>query len=217
MGITFLDPDNAADVDAVAALYEQFLPTSPVVHLGSRFLREFVFTQLVRDGLLGCVVGRVEGRIIAYLTWTTRPGDYVTRGIRRHPLSLSWIMLRSLAARPAFLRDLLATMRMVSRRAGDSGIPSWEPGMIEGLSLVVPPEYQRHVPPGGKGRLTTRLVQALAEHARATGAERVIYVVQPGNSASCIFFSAMGCDFAKGTYAGSEVYVYTHNLLETAG
>jgi hypothetical protein len=27
----------------------------------------------------------------------------------------------------------------------------------------------------------------------------------------------MGCDFAKGTYAGSEVYVYTHNLLETAG
>jgi L-amino acid N-acyltransferase YncA len=89
--------------------------------------------------------------------------------------------------------------------------------MIEALSLVVPPEYQRHVPPGGKGRLTTRLVQALADHARTEGAERVIYVVQPSNAASCIFFSAMGCEFAKGTYAGDPVYVYTHDLLEAAG
>jgi hypothetical protein len=126
-------------------------------------------------------------------------------------------MLRSIAARPAFLRELLATVRMVTRRAGDSGIPAWEPGMIEALSLVVPPEYQRHVPPGGKGRLTTRLVQALADHARTEGAERVIYVVQPSNAASCIFFSAMGCEFAKGTYAGDPVYVYTHDLLEAAG
>jgi hypothetical protein len=217
MGIAHLDPDSATDVGDVATLYEQFLPTSPVVHLGPRFLREFFFAELVRDGLLGCLVCRVEGRVVAFLSWTNRPGNFISRGIKRHPLSLAWIMLRSIAARPAFLRELLATVRMVTRRAGDSGIPAWEPGMIEALSLVVPPEYQRHVPPGGKGRLTTRLVQALADHARTEGAERVIYVVQPSNAASCIFFSAMGCEFAKGTYAGDPVYVYTHDLLEAAG
>ncbi len=217
MGIAFLDPDNATDVADVAALYEQFLPTSPVVRLGPRFLREFFFSRMVRDGLLGCLVCRVEGRVVAFLSWTDRPSDFIGRGIKRHFVALSWIMLRSIAARPAFLRELLATMRMVSRRSGDSGTTGPEAGVIEAISLVVPPEFQRHVPPGGKSRLTSRLVQALADHARAAGAERVIYVVQPSNAASCIFFSGMGCGFVKGTYAGDPVYVYTHDLLEAAG
>lgn len=217
MGIAFLDPGNATDVADVAALYEQFLPTSPVVRLGPRFLRQFFFSRMVRDGLLGCLVCRVEGRVIAFLSWTDRPTDFIGRGIKRHFAALSWIMLKSIAARPAFVRELLDTMRMVSRRSGDSGTSGHEAGVIEAISLVVPPEFQRHVPPGGKGRLTTRLVQALADHARGQGVARVIYVVQPGNAASAIFFSGMGCEFAKRTYAGEEVYVYTHDLREAAG
>ena len=67
MGISFLDPDRAADVDRVAALYEKHLPTSPVVRLGPRFLREFFFAQLVRDGLLGCLVCHVDDRVVAFL------------------------------------------------------------------------------------------------------------------------------------------------------
>ena len=51
---------------------------------------------------------------------------------------------------------------------------------------------------------------------RIGGVEKVIYVVQPTNTSSCIFFSGMGCDFDKRTYAGQETYVYTHNLLEAA-
>jgi len=216
MGIDFLDPDNAADVDLVAGLYEQFLPTSPVVQLGPRFLREFFFSRMARDGLLGCLVCKVDGRVIAFLSWTSRPADFIGLGIKRHFLALSWIMLKSIAARPAFLRELLATMRMVSRRAGDNGSADHAAGVIEAISLVVPPEFQKHVPPGGKGRLTTRLVQTLADVARGQGVERVIYVVQPGNAASAIFFSGMGCEFAKRTYAGEEVYVYTHDLRDAA-
>ncbi len=216
MGVSFLDPDNAVDVDRVAALYEQHLPTSPVVRLGSRFLREFFFSRLARDGLLGCLVCKVDGRVVAFLSWTDHPSDFIGRGIKRHVVSLSWIMIRSILARPAFVRELLATMRMVSRRAGDSGTSSDEPGTIEAISLVVPPEFQRHVAPGGTSRLTVRLVQALAEHARARGIRKVLYVVQPTNPASCIFFSAMGCDFEKRTYAGETVYVYTHDLLDGA-
>ena len=215
MGVEFLDPDNAADVSNVAALYEGFLATSPVVKLGPRFLREFFFSQLVKDDLLGCLVCRVEGRVIAFLSWTNHPSDFIGRGIKRHFLSLSWIMLKSIAARPAFVGDLLATMKMVSRRSSDGGTSGDTPGVIEAISIVVPPEFQKHVPPGGKSRLTVRLVQMLADHARAHGVEKVMYVVQPTNTSSCIFFSGMGCDFDKRTYAGQTVYVYTHDLLET--
>ncbi len=216
MGITFLDPDNAVDVDRVAALYEEHLPTSPVVRLGPRFLREFFFAQLVRDGLLDCLVCHVEGRVVAFLSWTNHPSDFIGRGIRRHFLALSWIMVRSVLARPAFVRDLFATMRMVARRSGDGGTSGNPAGVIEAISLVVPPEFQRHVPPGGTSRLTVRLVQTLADHARGQGVTQVLYVVQPTNPASCIFFSAMGCEFEKRTYAGETVYVYRHELAETA-
>lgn len=212
MGIAFLDPDCAADVEAVAALYEEHLPTSPVVRLGSRFLREFFFAQLVRDGLLGCLVCHVDGRVVAFLSWTNRPSDFIGRGIQRHFFSLSWIILRTVIGRPAFVRDLLATMRMVARRSEDSGRSGDPAGVIEAISLVVPPAFQRHVAPGGTSRLTVRLVQTLADHARAQGVSQVLYVVQPTNPASCIFFSAMGCEFEKRTYAGETVYVYTHDL-----
>ncbi|MEO6445124.1 MAG: hypothetical protein ABIZ91_03640 [Gemmatimonadaceae bacterium] len=217
MGIEFLDPDDAADVDHVAALYEEYLATSPVVKLGPRFLREFFFSQLVRDDLLGCLVCRVDGKVIAFLSWTNHPSDFVGRGIKRHFVSLAWIMVRSIAARPVFLRDLLHTMRMVSRRAGDSGTSGDEQGVIEAISIVVPPAFQKHVPPGGKSRVTVRLVQTLAEHARGQGVTKVLYVVQPTNMSSCMFFNGMGCDFEKRTYAGEDVYVYTHDLLEAAG
>lgn len=217
MGIEFLDPDNAADVDNVAALYEGHLATSPVVKLGPRFLREFFFSQLVKDELLGCLVGRVDGKVVSFLSWTNHPSDFIGRGIKRHLVSLSWIMIRSIASRPAMIGDLLATMKMVSRRSGDGGASTNPPGVIEAISIVVPPDFQKHVPPGGKSRLTVRLVQTLANHARGQGVEKVIYVVQPTNTSSCIFFSGMGCDFDKRTYAGQEVYVYTHDLLEAAG
>lgn len=212
MGIGLLDPDNPAEVDQVAALYERHLADSPVVRLGPRFLREFFFRTLVRDGLVGCLVCRHEGQAIAFLSWTPCPGDFISRGVRRHPVRLLRIMLRSLLARPAFLRELLATLRMVSRRAGDAGTAPEDVGAIEAISLVVPPEFQAHVPEGGKGRVTVRLVRALADHARAAGVSRVLYVVQPGNASSALFFNGLGCDMAKRTYAGQEVYVYTHDV-----
>ncbi len=213
MGIEFLDPNNAADVDCVASLYEEYLGTSPVVKLGPRFLREFFYSQLVKDDLLGCLVCKVDGKVIAFLSWTTRPTDFIGRGIKRHVVLLSWIMIRTILARPAIVADLVASTRMASRRAGDSGMPPDTPGVIEALSIVVPPAFQKHVPPGGKGRLTTRLVQMLGDHVRAQGVEKVMYVVQPTNTSSCIFFSGMGCDMEKRTYAGNPVYVFTHDLL----
>lgn len=214
MGVSFLDPRARADVAQVAALYEEHLGDSPVVRLGPRFLREFFFSRLVEDGLLGCLVCHVDGRVVAFLSWTNSPGDFIGRGVRRHFVALSWIMARSILARPAYLRDLVTTLRMITRRSGDRGVTPAEEGAIEAISLVVPPAYQKHVPPGGKSRLTVRLVQALGDHARARGVDRVLYVVQPTNKASAIFFSAMGCDMEKRTYAGQVAYVYTHQLLE---
>lgn len=213
MGVEFLNPRNATDVWRVATLYEEHLADSPVVLLGPRFLREFFFKKLVESDLLGCLVCRVDGNVIAFLSWTKHPGDFIGRGIKRHFIALSWIMLKGVVEKPSTIKQILSAVKIVTRRSGDAG-SAHDPKAIEAISLVVPPEYQKHVPEGGKARTTVRLVQDLAEHARQQGTERVLYVVQPRNKASSIFFAVMGCELNKRTYAGEEVYVYTHHLVE---
>jgi hypothetical protein len=213
MGIEYLNPRSATDVDRVATLYEEHLADSPVVLLGPRFLREFFFKKLVESDLLGCLVCRVDGTVIAFLSWTNHPGDFIGRGIKQHFVALSWIMLKGILAKPSTVKQLLSAIRIVSKRSGDAG-SEHDPKAIEAISLVVPPEYQKYVPEGGKARTTVRLVQDLAAHARKQGTERVLYVVQPRNKASSIFFAVMGCELNKRTYAGEEVYVYTHHLVE---
>lgn len=215
MAIEFLNPRSAADVDRVATLYEEHLADSPVVLLGPRFLREFFFRKLVESRLLDVLVCRHEGKVVAFLSWTNHPGDFIGRGIRKHFIALSWIMLKGVVARPSTLQQILSAIRIVSKRSGDAGKEE-DPKAIEAISLVVPPEFQKHIPPGGKARTTVRLVQELAAHARQQGYERVLYVVQPRNKASSIFFAVMGCELNKRTYAGEEVYVYTHHLVEQA-
>lgn len=213
MGIEYLNPRSAADVDRVATLYEENLADSPVVLLGPCFLREFFFKKLVESDLLGCLVCRVDGNVVAFLSWTNHPGDFIGRGIKQHVVGLSWIMLKGIAEKPSTVKQILSAMRIVSKRSGDAG-KEHDPKAIEAISLVVPPAYQKHVPEGGKARTTVRLVQDLAAHARKQGTERVLYVVQPRNKASSIFFAVMGCELNKRSYAGEEVYVYTHHLVE---
>jgi hypothetical protein len=213
MGIEYLNPRSAADVDRVATLYEEHLADSPVVLLGPRFLREFFFKKLVESDLLGVLVCRVEGKVIAFLSWTNHPGDFIGRGIKKHFIGLSWIMLKGILAKPSSVQQILSAVKIVTKRSGDAGA-AHDPKAIEAISLVVPPEFQKHVPEGGKARTTVRLVQDLAAHARKQGTERVLYVVQPRNKASSIFFAVMGCELNKRTYAGEEVYVYTHHLVE---
>ncbi|MBK6486948.1 MAG: hypothetical protein IPF98_08770 [Gemmatimonadetes bacterium] len=213
MGIEFLNPRSAADVDRVATLYEENLADSPVVLLGPRFLREFFFKKLVESDLLGCLVCRVDGTVIGFLSWTNHPGDFIGRGIKKHFVGLSWIMLKGIVEKPSTIKQILSALKIVGKRSEDAG-KEHDPKAIEAISLVVPPEFQKHVPEGGKARTTVRLVQDLAAHARTQGTERVLYVVQPRNKASSIFFAVMGCELNKRTYAGEEVYVYTHHLVE---
>ena len=217
MGIEFLDPRNAADVDGVATLYEEHLGDSPVVLLGPRFLREFYFSRLVKDELMDALVCRVDGKVVAFLSWTSRPEDFIGTGIRRHFVALSWIMLKSVVARPSSLKGIVSAVRIVTKRSGDQPSSHDNAGAIEALSLVVPPKFSKLVLPGGTSRLTVRLVQALGDHARKQGVTKVLYVVQPRNMASSIFFSGMGCEMVKRSYAGEQVYVYTHDLTEAAG
>jgi hypothetical protein len=211
MSIEQLDARNKADVDAVSALYEAELGDSPVVLLGPRFLREFYYSKLVECGLLGCFVYRIEGQVVAFMSFTKYPVDFVGRGIRRYPLRLCWIMLKTVVGKPKSIRNIIECLKSFG---GDRGDHYSEPGIIEALSLVVPTRHQRHVPPNGKSRLAVRFIETMAHYAKQEGAEQVLYVVRPENSASNLLFHSLGCHLRKGLYAGQTRHLFTHHVNE---
>jgi hypothetical protein len=213
-----LDPANAKDVAAVAALHEEHLADSPIAQLGPRFLRRFFYQTLIEEGLVGVFVCHLDGEVIGFLSYTRFPKDFIGRGVKRHPVRLGLVMLRTLVARERSFRDLWNVASFVLKRGKDQA-PAHDPegDHIEAISLVAPPKHQKHIPPGGKSRLTIRLVETMAEHARSVGVARVIYTVSPKNTASNLLFNALGCDFEKRTYAGTTSFFYTHRIPLTNG
>jgi hypothetical protein len=215
VSIAFLDPANAKDVEAVATLHEQLLGDSPIAQLGPRFLREFFYGTLVADRLIRVFVCHLDGGVIGFLSYTRHPLDFIGRGVKRHPFRLGRIMIATILSGDRSVSDLWKVAGYVLRRGKDQ--PTAQAGSdqgdyIEAISLVTPPQHQKHVPPGGKSRLTIRLVETMAEQARAEGIDRVIYMVQPKNTASNLLFNALGCDFEKRTYAGVSTFCYTHRV-----
>lgn len=211
MGTELLDPKSAADVDAVALLQEEYLGDSPIVMLGRQFLRDFYYPKLIEDGLLECAICKADSRVVAFISWTRFPDSFMMQGIRAHVFLLSWIMLKQVLTKPASVKDIFAALKIVRERSGGVSTKA-PPGTAETISIVVLPQYQKYVPPGGTSRLTVRLFEALGASLRERGMKRVTFMVKPENRASNIFFSAIGCQFEKVTTFGLQVHKYTYHL-----
>ncbi len=120
MSLELLNPRNAADVDSVATLHETYLPDSPVAKLGKRFLRSFYYKRLLESGLFGCSLCRVDGRVVGFISYTSRPQDFMSLGLRRFFLPLAWLMFGSILERPVLLKDILLTLRMTRMRSREA-------------------------------------------------------------------------------------------------
>lgn len=211
MPIEKLNPRNTADVDAVADLHLQFLADSPIVALGERFLRRFFYVKLVEDELIGVTLCRHEGRIVGFISYTADPRGFMGRGIKHNFLFLCGLMTTSLLAKPSLWRGILRALKMMRERSTEAR-EAPAPGLGEVISLVTLPEFQKHIPEGGKSRLTVRLFEEMLAFFRGIGFDRVHLLVLPHNRASNILCSIMGCQFEKITFAGVATHRYTYFL-----
>jgi ribosomal protein S18 acetylase RimI-like enzyme len=216
MSLVQLDPRNTADIDGVISLHIKYLGESPVVKMGRRFLREFYYRRLVEDGLIGCTLCRVGDEVVGFISYTDRPQDFMSIGLRRHFIYLSWLMSLSVLARPAMVTDLMFVLKLMRARAREAGEVSFA-GSGEALSMAVMPEYQNYVPEGGRKRLAVRLFESAVEYCKAKGSDRIHLWVQPSNRAANLFYSAMGCPFEKMVIAGVPVHLYTYWIKDSPG
>lgn len=215
MSIERLDARNRRDLEEIAHLHREYLSDSPVVRFGYRFLRDFYYDALVRDGLVGASICKADGKMVGFISYAMEPLGFMTRGVRHHPLRLARVMAMSVLARPATARDIATVMTMMRERRGERETGAME-GTGEVLSLVADREYRAYVPPGGESRLAVRMFEHAVEVFRENGIQRIHLLVQPENMESNLFCASMGCEFEKITTAGNPVHRYTYSLEPAA-
>lgn len=216
-----MDPRNRSDVEAVSALHEQFLGDSPVARMGPAFLRNCYYSRLLADQLYDCLVcrSRKDGRIVAFISYTDKPTDFMSRGLKLHFFSVAWNVGRSILASPKRLNDVLFVLRLMSVRSGSSDDHVLKGGAAEALSMAVLPEFQHAVPEGGKSRVAVRLIELMAADMRERKVSDIAFYVDPANRAANLLYSAMGCRFEKIQTAGNVRHRFIYPVaprLETA-
>lgn len=210
--IVTLDGRNARDSNGVADLHVEFLPDSPVALFGDTFLREFFYGTLVESGLIGVTACMVDGKAVAFISYTTEPLGFMVKGIKRYPFRLSWIMLRSILRKPSTIGQIIFVLRTMMDRSSDSkdgGIPE---GRGEIISLVADPAFQRVKPEGGTDRTTPRLFKEAMDYYVANGCDSFYLLVKPDNKASNLFCSIMGCEFQKIVIGGQTTHRYVYHI-----
>jgi hypothetical protein len=206
-----LDPRNASDVGAVATLHESLLEGSPLARMGARFLRECFYSRMLADRLYDCLICRADGRIVGFLTYTDRPADFMSQGLRRHFFSIARIMVTSVVLQPRQLRDLLFVARLIRDRSATPQNGALR-NSAEALSLAVSEADQKLIPVGGTTRVAVRLFHEMASDLRERGAHRIVLHVDPKNRAANMFYSALGCRFQSTTHAGLTRHLFAYEL-----
>lgn len=215
MGLETLDPRNREDVKAVADLHRRHLAESPVAQLGDRFMRDFYYSRMIQDGLFGCTICRVDGTVGGFISYTADATGFMGRGLRRHFIRLCWLIGFTVLTEPRLVGNILFVLRIMRARRSE-GRQEDPRGLGEAISMVVLPEFQNHVPPGGTSRLAVRLFLTAADEIRRLGGNRVQVQVQPSNRSANLFYNALGCSFERRQYAGTVIHRYVHYLPSPA-
>ncbi|MGH7712051.1 MAG: hypothetical protein ACREOG_12245, partial [Gemmatimonadaceae bacterium] len=169
---------------------------------GPAFVRDVYYSKLLQDGLYDCLVCRSGGRVVAFLSYTDRPLDLMSRGLKRHFFAVAWSVGRTVLVNPKRLRDVLYVMRIMGDHDESKGDRALLDGASEALSMAVLPEFQNTVPEGGKSRVAVRLIESMAADLRERKVRDIAFYVDPANRAANLLYSAMGCKFEKVMHGG---------------
>jgi ribosomal protein S18 acetylase RimI-like enzyme len=198
-GLVRLDPDDRAQLEAIAELHEITLPYSVPVQFGRRFMMRFYFPKLVADGLAAGDLFRFEGKWAGYTFYTKHPHTMLRDAVKRHFLFLCAFMPTVFLANPRALR---AIPKMLANQGGFPELPRtgyW-------LTFGVHPDFRR-VEVDGK-RIADQLILRMLEYFRGEGYDAVEGTTDRSNGSALILYRTMGFQLQdRGFEGGAKIQV----------
>lgn len=197
--IVRLDPDDAAQLQAVARLHAALLPTSPIPRLGAAFMTRFYYPCLVKDALIGCFLYQVGERYVGFLSFTEHPDTFMSEGRRRHFWRLLSVLGLAMLTTPSRLRVLWETVA-IGRRDGRRPAEA-HARVAEVLSFGVLEGFRG----GAPGlRISNRLFDTTVRHLQARGFRRLEWNVEKSNLRGQQFYRTYGAQFEASAVAGEH-------------
>ncbi len=198
--LTAVRPDDRVTVAKIARLHKELLDFGPMARLGERFLRDFCYTTLLRDGLMRAVLCEVQQEPAGFVVYTSRAHTFHRTAMRNHLLQVMWLGLLSAMDddRPV-ARLMEAGQAMLARR---SEPPTEKDPSAEVLAIAVKPQFSNPAFVRTSGaRLSELLVRHCAVAFRGEGLKRMRMIVDADNRAALLFYSALGAQLEPYTGA----------------
>ena len=183
-----LDWRNAEHRAAAAQLVLTLLPRSPAGVLGRRFLTEFYFLDLIRDGEMECLLYSSQGRYVGFSLYTDNPFGFIRNGVRRHFVKLGVLVGRSLMANPRRLAVIFNVTKQGRYRATHGA----DTKVGELLSFGILESHRQEVDPGSEMRLPAHLFRVALTRLRDRGLAVAQLVTDKDNLPAQAFFMMNG-------------------------
>lgn len=206
MPVTYSEvtPDDASGLETIAHLHRELLPFGPMAKLGTGFLRDFCYRQLLSDGLLRATVAWADDTPAGFVAWTDMSITFHRTAIKSHLLLVSALTVRAVLTDPAVITRLPRAVRLMFDRRGEQR--SWDDPSAEVLAIGVRREYAR-------SRVGQRLSVGLIEHAAtalvAQGFNDMRMLVDADNRAPLLLYHSLGAAFERYQQAGLPVTLVT--------
>jgi ribosomal protein S18 acetylase RimI-like enzyme len=183
------DANGPAPAPDLAWLHAALLPESPVARLGSRFMQDFYYRVLPREGLLFGAVAYVDAQPAGFIAATHDRLGFMRTGVARAWPRLLAVLGVSVLSGSTPVRAMWQAAQVIRRRSRGERAA----GGGEILSLGVLPAYRE---PGFVRRSGIRIATDLLDLAlgelRARGVQQVGAAVRADNTEAKLFYAGLG-------------------------
>jgi len=185
------DPDFKEDIVTVVRLHRELLDWGPISKLGGYFMQRFIYSHLIRDGLISAALFEVDGDAAGFVAYTPCSYTFHRQAIKDHWMRVGYFMVISIFRNPRILFRLLkAVHEMFARR---SETISGDEAVGEILAIGVKQEYQNpefiyrtHL------RISDKLFNHVVDKLKGQGIKRLRLMVDIFNKPALLFYHGMG-------------------------
>jgi ribosomal protein S18 acetylase RimI-like enzyme len=197
-----------APVEDLCALHAALLPRSPLVKLGTPFMRDFYYTVLPRERHIFGSIAYVDGKPAGFACATQDADGFMQTALKAHWPEVLCHIAVSIAASPRRMLSAVEAWRIMANRR-----PINKQREAELLSFGVLPEYRNRQFMTEAGlRISEDLIDRVIRDLRRCGAPLVRAIVDSDNTAARLFYHSHGWlldkDFVPGWQTPSIGFVW---------
>lgn len=183
------DPAIPGMQESISDLHALLLPHSPVALLGRRFMTDFYYDCLAREGLILGNVADVDGKPAGFMIATPDANGFMRAGIARHGIRLVTVLLRSLVTSPRRFGSVWEAWQIMRHLPPASA----QQNTGELLSFGILPDYRSAAFVRATGiHIGRALLEETMRLLADSGIDTVRSLVDEDNIAAKLFYHAAG-------------------------